>query len=76
MARLPKATYQVKDIKLTEAAEDWLEAECIKHPEMTAQEIVRGKLHEIALKEIHAAKVLSGIVSRREIRGDGGGNAE
>lgn len=70
---LPKATYQVKDIKLTEATEDWLEAEHAKHPELSVQEIVRAKLHEFALKEIHAAKVLSGIVSRREIRGDSGG---
>lgn len=74
MRTQPKATYQVKDIKLTEATEDWLEAECIKHPQMTAQEILRGRLHEIALKDIHAAKVLAGIVSRRGIRGDGGGS--
>ena len=69
---LPKATYQVKDIKVTDATEDWLEAECIKHPEMTAQEILRNRLHDMALKEIQAAKVLAGIVSRREIRGDHG----
>lgn len=67
-----KATYQVKDIKLTDATEDWLEAELVKHPELSAQQIVRDKMHEIAAKEIHAAKVLTGIVSRREIRGDGG----
>lgn len=68
----PKATYQIKDIKVTEATEDWLEAECIKHPNLTAQEIIRGRLHVIAVQEIHAAKLLAGIVSRREIRGDEG----
>jgi hypothetical protein len=71
-----KAVHQVKDIKVTDATKDWLEAECIKHPELTAQEIIRKRLHEIALKEIEAAKVLIGVVSRREIRGDGGRSGE
>ncbi len=71
---MAKATYQVKDIKLTSETEAWLEAECEKHPEKTAQQIIREQLHVIALRDIHAAKVLVGIVSRREIRGDDGGN--
>lgn len=72
---MAKATYQIKDIKLTEETEDWLESECAKHPEKTPQQIVRERLHEIALKDIRAAKVLVGIVSRRENRGDSGGNS-
>lgn len=73
---IPKATWQLKDIKLTEATEDWLEAERAKHPELSPQQIIRERLHSMALKEIHAAKVLAGIVSRREIRGEGGGSSE
>jgi hypothetical protein len=73
---MAKATYQLKDIKLTGATEAWLEAECEKHPEKTPQQIVREKLDEIALRDIHAAKVLVGIISRREFRGDGGGSPE
>lgn len=68
-----KATYQVKQLKLTEATEAWLEAECAKHPEKTPQQILRDRLHELALNEIHGATVLTGIVARRGIRGDGWG---
>lgn len=70
---MSKATYQVKQLKLTEATEAWLESECAKHPEKKAQQILRECLHEMALKEIHGATVLTGIVARRGIRGDDGG---
>lgn len=77
-ARLSKAKYQLKQLKLTEATEAWLEAECAKHPELKPQQIVRETLHKMALKEIQGATVLTGIVARRGIagiRGDDGGNA-
>jgi hypothetical protein len=63
-----KADHDLKRLKITEATRAWLEAEQAKHPELTAQEIVRDRLHAIALKEIHAATVLSGIAARRGIR--------
>ena len=66
-----KATYQLKSLLLTEATEAWLEAEGIKHPELKPQEIIRDRLHQIAMADIRAATVLSGIVARRGIRSDG-----
>lgn len=71
---MSKAKYQLKQLKLTEATEAWLEAECAKHPHLTPQQIVRDRLHQLALKEIQGATVLAGIAARRGIRGDGGGN--
>lgn len=73
---MPKANYQVKQLKLTECTEAWLEAEVAKNPQKTPQQILRERLHEIALREIHGATVLTGIVARRGIRGDGGGQSE
>jgi hypothetical protein len=71
-----KAKYQVKQLKLTEHTQAWLEAECAKHPEKKPQQILRERLHEIAMREIHGATVLNGIVARLGIRGDGGGSSE
>lgn len=68
-----KATYQVKDLRLTQATEAWIEAELTKNPSLTAQEIVRSRLHLMALGEIRSATVLIGIAARRGIRGDGEG---
>lgn len=76
---MAKASYQVKQLKLTEATEAWLEAECAKHPKLTPQQILRDRLHALAVREIHGATVLTGIVARRGItgiRGDGGGQGE
>lgn len=72
---MAKASYQVKQLKLTEATEAWLESECAKHPELKPQQILRDRLHQFALNEIHGATVLTGIVARRGIRGDGGGSS-
>lgn len=67
----PKATYQVKSLLLTEATEAWLEAEQAKNPTLSPQEIIRIRLHEIALGEIRSATVLLGIAARLGIRSDG-----
>lgn len=67
----PKATYQLKSLLLTEATEAWLEAEQVKHPELKPQEILRNRLHEMALRDIRSASVLMGIAARRGIRGEG-----
>lgn len=70
---MSKATFDIKRLKLTAETDAWLERECALHPEKSAQEIVRDRLHAMALKEIQGANVLVGICARRGIRGDGGG---
>lgn len=69
-----KADFDLKRLKLTEETQAWLEAERVKLNKKP-QEIVRDRLHEIALGEIDSATVLVGIVHRRGIRGAGGGQS-
>lgn len=72
---MSKASYQIKQLKLTAATEAWLEAECAMHPELTPQQILRDCLHTMALKKIQGANVLTGVAARLGIRGDGGGSS-
>jgi hypothetical protein len=65
-----KATYQLKSLLLTAATEAWLEAELAKNPTLTPQEILRSRLHSMALGEIRNATVLVGIAARRGIRSE------
>jgi hypothetical protein len=70
----PKAKWHVKDMLLTEATEVWIEAELAKNPTLTAQEILRNRLHSMALGEIRNATVLAGVAARRKIFMDGDGS--
>lgn len=72
---MSKTPFDLKRLKLTEAAQAWIEAECAMHPGKTAQEIVRDTLHELALERLKGASVFVGIAARRGIRGDGGGQS-
>lgn len=60
-----KGTWQVKALLLTEATEVWVEAQQLKHPERSPQEILRLRLHEIASQEIRDATVLNRLAARR-----------
>jgi hypothetical protein len=65
-----KAEFDLKRLKLTEATQAWIEAECAINPAKTPQEIVRSVLHEIALEKLRGASVFVGVAARRGIRGD------
>jgi hypothetical protein len=75
---MSKANYQVKQLKLTEATEAWIESELASSDELekrTAQSLIRDELHKLALRKLRKASVLVGIAARRGIRGDGGGHS-
>lgn len=73
---MSKTPFDLKRIKLTEEAQACIESECQQNTELTAQAIVRDVMHEWALRKIRMATVLSGIVARRGIRRDDGGQPE
>jgi hypothetical protein len=69
---MSKTPFDLKRLKLTDAAQAWIEWRA-KASGKTPQEVVRDELHAMALKQIHEATLLSGIAATRGIRGDGGG---
>jgi len=69
-----KGSWHVKGLLFTEATQAWIEAERIKHPNLSAQEIIRNRLHEMAINDIRHATVLSGIAAQKKIRIDEDGN--
>lgn len=72
---MAKAGFDIKRLKLTEATQAWIERERLMQPNKSAQEIIRERLHNIAVKEIQGATVLVGICARLGIRGDDGGQS-
>jgi hypothetical protein len=56
----PKA--DLKRLRITPEARAWLQAEATSSGK-SQQEIVRNVLHEIAVKKIHAAKLLAALAT-------------
>lgn len=69
-----KGTWHVKGLLFTDATKALVEAERLKHPNLTDQEIIRNLLHEMALEEIRRATILVGVAAQRKIRIDDGGS--
>jgi hypothetical protein len=60
--------------KITAETEAWLETELRAHG-TSKQETVRAVLHELALKKIHAAKILTALAPEEGSSRAGGGNS-
>ena len=59
----------LKRLKITRATRAWLTAEA-RATRKTFAEVARDALHEIAIRRIHEAKVLTGIVASEDLDGD------
>lgn len=62
----------LKRLKVTAATRAWLTARS-RSSGKSKQEIARDALHALAVKDIHAAKVLVRLAPDEDFDGDGGG---
>jgi hypothetical protein len=70
-----KGEFDLKRLEITAATRTWLEWKA-RTTGKTSQEIVRHLLHELALKEIDAAKLLTALSASNGTSADAGGQAE
>lgn len=64
----------LKRLKVTAETRAWLTAKA-RTSGKSHQELARDALHELAVREIHAAKVLARLAPDRDIDGDTQGRA-
>jgi hypothetical protein len=65
----------IKRLKITPETAAWLEAQWRRNPSRSKQEILRDALHDLAIVEIHAARLLTALSPAEGQTGTPGGSA-